>query len=82
MLLGQQGIGRLWIGKRKPLVCWRWKAASTDACRKTRVQVIAKALWQTRDSVHIKITRLEVVVQPEKNTQTTTCSGIYDLPKV
>jgi hypothetical protein len=50
------------------------------------VRVIAKALDKTRDSVRIKIARLEVVVQAEKITRTTTsCPGLVlpgELPSV
>ena len=44
------------------------------------VRVIARALCKSRDSVRIKIARLEVVVQSEKTTRTTTSCPSLVLP--
>src|ERR1039457_3454018 len=44
------------------------------------VRVIAKALGKTRDCIRMKLARLEVVVQGEKNTRTTTTCPNLVLP--
>jgi len=44
------------------------------------VRVIAKALGKTRDCIRMKLARLEVVVQGEKNTRTTTTCPSLILP--
>jgi hypothetical protein len=44
------------------------------------VRVIARTLGKTRDCIRMKLARLEVVVQGEKNTRTTTTCSSLVLP--
>ena len=66
--------------KGKPWTAEEEKQLRTMLEENKSARVIARALGKTRDSVRIKIARLEVVVQGENNTRTTTSCPILVLP--
>jgi hypothetical protein len=66
--------------KGKPWTAEEEKQLQMMLQQNKSVRVIAKALGKTRDCIRMKIARLEVVVQGEKNTRTTTTCPSLILP--
>jgi hypothetical protein len=66
--------------KRKPWTVEEEKQLQMLPRENNSVRVIARTLGKTRDCIRMKLARLEVVVQGEKTTRTTTTCPILVLP--